>query len=820
MTPDLSNRSKADLIAEIAQLKAQVTKLQASQQKASAMYLDTLHDTILMFLHQTNIDDILAEILKRAVRLTDADGGYLCVPGEGGSMMRFHSTTGIFAPYQGRRVSADQDGGIIGDVWRTSQQQVAYGDPASAPWLLPGDDPARYGFAAYPLLIEGDVLGVCGVACHPKHVFTPEALEALETFTSLAAIALQNAQRYNELNQNQNFIEQIANTTPDILYVYDLVNNDRAYVNRAITDILGFPVEQMNGDIIANVKTMVHPDDHAAVQAELMALIENRQTYSEIEYRVRDSQRHWHWFHARHKIFARTADGQPSQILGILQEISDRKHTEQVLLEGEERFRTLIDNAPEAILVLDPTINKIIDANQNAIEIFGYDFQQITQLDPLKIISLPTNTEDPVQVTFNRIIQQAANGQKPIVEVTGQTASGEEREFELRMVNLPGANTLIRVSAIDITERRQTERDLRQSEERFRTLINAIPINIFIYHQGRIVYVNPAAEALLGYGVGDLADGGGFMQAIAPESRRYIQRLIMAFEARKAPQSRFEFSVIDINGEAVWLDVTTVEVYMNGERMLLGAALDVTERREDEARKLALALERERVQLLADFVRDASHDFRTPLSNINTSVYLLKRENDPARVERHYELITEQVSLIDRLVDALLTMSKLDSGIALSFSTIYVNNMLRELYHDLMERSHQKSLNYELDLTDDLPNIVGDTYWLYRALREIVKNAIQYTPAEGTLIVRSIAYGNGVQIIVSDTGPGIPPDEIPKVFERFYRGDELRVVGGLGLGLAIAHKVIHYHGGQIDVDSTPGQGSTFTVTLPPDGLSD
>jgi signal transduction histidine kinase len=241
---------------------------------------------------------------------------------------------------------------------------------------------------------------------------------------------------------------------------------------------------------------------------------------------------------------------------------------------------------------------------------------------------------------------------------------------------------------------------------------------------------------------------------------------------------------------------------------------DITEIKEMEQQRLAAALEHEKVQILTDFIAAASHDFRTPLSVINTSAYLLNRTTDSDQRERHYKQIADQTYHIDRLVDGLLTMSRLDRGDVFHFRPISVNNVVRQIEARKRAQIEAKRLVFQLELNTTLPSIEADESWLYRGLVQFVDNAIHYTPEGGTVTVRTDADADHVIVTVTDTGIGINAGDMPHIFKRLFRGEGHRPVGGQGLGLSIASKIVEAHRGRIEVESQPGSGSTFRVLLP------
>ncbi len=232
-----------------------------------------------------------------------------------------------------------------------------------------------------------------------------------------------------------------------------------------------------------------------------------------------------------------------------------------------------------------------------------------------------------------------------------------------------------------------------------------------------------------------------------------------------------------------------------------------------EEQRLALRLERERVRILADFIRDASHEFRTPLAVVNTNLYLLEHRIESDERERLH-VIKKQMDYLNYLLESLLEMSRLDGSTDLTWGLVDMNGLAGDVIVNLQSRANEKGLAL-IFLPADLPLIQGDSQRLHLALTNVLQNALDYT-AEGRVTLQTASEDGHVVVMVRDTGPGIPPEVQPRIFERFYRGDQARTSRGVGLGLAMVRKVAELHGGTIEVESQPGEGSTFRLILPVD----
>jgi signal transduction histidine kinase len=217
-------------------------------------------------------------------------------------------------------------------------------------------------------------------------------------------------------------------------------------------------------------------------------------------------------------------------------------------------------------------------------------------------------------------------------------------------------------------------------------------------------------------------------------------------------------------------------------------------------------------------LRLVSHDLRTPLIVITGYADLLEYDlaNDPARLE-YVQGILEASKRMDRMLGNMLRVEKLRSTPAELHENVNLNLLVAELMHDLYPLAAQKEIQLDVQLTDEaIPEIRGDSMLLRQAMENFVSNAIKYTPSGGAVQVRAYAEGSRFYFVVRDTGIGIAKDDLPFVFESYYRGHnaDSQSTKGMGLGLSLVKSVVTQHHGQVWVESEENRGSTFGLWLP------
>jgi signal transduction histidine kinase len=220
------------------------------------------------------------------------------------------------------------------------------------------------------------------------------------------------------------------------------------------------------------------------------------------------------------------------------------------------------------------------------------------------------------------------------------------------------------------------------------------------------------------------------------------------------------------------------------------------------------------------FVTDVSHELRTPLTNLNLYVELVSMTDEPARRGAYIDTLRRETQRLTHLIDDLLTISRMETGrLELYLKDVDVNRVVVDMVTDRTIIAAQKGLSLSYELAENLPFAYADARMLNQCLSNLLTNAINYTPEDGRIVLRTAQKSDEdilwIKVEVQDTGLGIASDEMPNVFRRFFRGSASVKTGapGIGLGLAISKEIVERMQGQLTMDSVPNMGSTFSIWL-------
>jgi PAS domain S-box-containing protein len=529
------------------------------------------------------------------------------------------------------------------------------------------------------------------------------------------------------------------------------------------------------------------------------------------------------------------SEGNITGVIEYLKDITKQKKIELALKESEERYRTLFESSPEAILCVN---NKgfITSVNSAFETIHGYDKDDIvgkhfTKLKLIEIKDLPK---------YIKIFKKLIKGQyvEPIYVRTKNPNTGKYHDLEVAFSPIMENDKIVGVQSIsrDITEKKEKDKLLIESEERYNSLFNGSLDLVYIYDfKGNFIDANEACFKLLGYSRDDIKklnfssflDKGQLLKAL---------KVVRGVKKKGFQKKSALFKLKCKDGNYVWIETTSSLIYRDGKPYAMqGIARDVTQRLKDEAdlkkaheklRELNWDLENkveERTkkinQLLKqkdEFINQLGHDLKNPLSPLVNLLPIIERdESDPKRKEM-LQVINRNVGYMKNLVTKTIELARLNSpNMKFTFEETNLSKLIQSILkanNTIFENEKIKIIN---KVKDDIW-VRADNLRLEELFNNLLNNALKYSNDNTSITIDARVKNNIVMVEMKDNGIGMTNDQINHIFDEFYKADESRhFFESSGLGMTICKRIVEIHGGDIWAESEgPGKGSTFYFTLP------
>jgi PAS domain S-box-containing protein len=497
-------------------------------------------------------------------------------------------------------------------------------------------------------------------------------------------------------------------------------------------------------------------------------------------------------------------------------EISRRTDAERNLNDATERLQALIASANDAVITIDER-SKIIDWNKAAERMFGWTRQEALGATLTQLI-IPPGYRAHHDAGIERFLRDGT-GQifNRRVETLALRRNGQEFQAELSVWPVKTAEGHTFSSFIrDISRRKAAEKALAESEAKYRKVVENVNEGILVTASGRILYANPRALELTGLD-DETAKSKPFIEFIHPDDRERVLGNHLRRLKGEPVENHYQFRVIHRNGDVRWLEISAVVFEWQDAPATLNFLTDVTERRQiEQDMRAALARERELSELKSRFVAVASHEFRTPLAAILSSIELLDDYGARLPDEERKEivgLVKTAVARMNKMVEQVLLTSRLESGkFAFEPASHNVADLLVQVAAE-MDQAHPQSARIAMRCEGVEHKRLVDAKLVSHILVNLLGNALKYSPPDSAVTCTVAAEGERLLVSVKDRGIGIPAADLPRLFESFHRGTNVGNIQGTGIGLHIVKECVELHRGTIEVQSAAGEGATFHVRL-------
>ena len=658
---------------------------------------------------------------------------------------------------------------------------------------------------------------------------------------------------------------------PGMIYRCD-TTPERAmqFVSEGCRELTGYqPADLLPGGRVRYM-SLVHPDDREALRARMQEKVPAGEPFQAL-YRLRAADgREKHVREHGRGILA--PDGTLAAVEGFISDVTERAEAVEQLRRERDFVSAVIDIAGVLVVVLDPD-GRIVRFNRACEQTTGYTFDEVKGKALWDFLLLPEEVAGVKEVA-----QGLRSGNFPSRhENYWVTRSGERRLIvwsNTALARSDGTVEYLVGTGLDVTERRRAEEELRKSEERYRELFEFAHDLIFTVDatNGLITTINSAARDVLSYDPAELIDkpyttfvNAADLPAVEQHTATALLGLPTSVEAWCTRK----------DGTPVLLDFRMRAMVVGGEEGVIHIiAYDITERRRESevAKRLSLVLQQrvrektagleeanrhlrdiqaqliqaEKLSALGQLAAGVSHEINNPLSFVSNNLVVLRRDfesvigiltryrqslqqQDPEGKRRllqeaeglaeatNVDYVTQNLGLVfDRTIEGAERIRKIIRDM-LDFARLgeaewkaadinrSIDATLSILAHDIKSKNVQLVRDYE-----DVPSIFCMPGRLNQVFLNIIFNAVQAVSEGGRIVISTRADEGHVRVAVADNGPGIPKENLTKIFDPFFTTKPR----GSGLGLSISYSIVADHGGRIDVESTVGAGSTFTVVLP------
>ena len=622
----------------------------------------------------------------------------------------------------------------------------------------------------------------------------------METYTAHFAALVENLNIKTQLQEAKDQYHSLVEATPNIILTHTL-DGTITYINENGAELFGLDQTLIVGQNLNALLGEKQSIKFAENMKELLSYKQGerlkKETKIEINSRIKDFELVGTLLYA---------DTEADEVLLYATDITDRKMADDKLKESEEKFRTIFEHSPVMIDAFDKN-GKCILWNKECENKLGYTLEEINQSEnPITLFYPDANIREAVLKTIIKKPDKRFREWNPI------TKNGEK--LPSLWANFRISDEFIISIGLDISKRKEAEEALLLSEARFKALHNASFGGITIHDKGVILECNKGLSEITGYETEELIGMDGLL-LIAEESRDMVMDHITS-----GYEKPYEAVGIRKNGEKYPLRLEGRQIPYQGKIVRVVEFRDITKQKKIE---FALIEAKEKAEesdrLKSAFLSNMSHEIRTPMNGILGFTELLKEPGlSGDEQEKYIEIIRKSGERMLDTVNDIIDISKIDAGqMEVASNNVNIQEESGYLYEFFKGEAFSKGL--EMSFTNKLSE--GDSFILTDRLKVIsiisnlIKNAIKYTD-EGTINVFCSRQESQLVVKVSDTGIGISKERVDSIFNRFEQADisDVHAREGSGLGLSISQAYAEMLGGEITVESEPGKGSVFILSLP------
>lgn len=650
-------------------------------------------------------------------------------------------------------------------------------------------------------------------------LWSVDFIHSVKSVASFLAFFINNLELTDELKRKELYLKQAVESSNDGNWEIDLMHNS-IHFSRQWKAMLGYSEKDLK-DEFETFEDLLHPDDKAIVLAVLDPYTKVGLGDYECQYRLRTQRGTYKWILTRASVLS-NSNGLPERFVATNIDVTTRVKFTESLRKEERKYEDLIDSVQEIIFKTD---------SQGSFTYINAAWGRSTGFDTSQVLG--QRCVDYIYHADRELVQhkmkELAAGQSDVNEV-----------FEMRFLTKNGdtvwveANMAARKTAegdveefygtfFDIQRRKSAEFSSTYNEEKFISISDSMAdLIVQIDDKGRIMYASNAATSILG-AEPKAVKGKKVLSFVHPGDRALVMNEIFSGFRKGAKKIIKEYRIIRTDGKVQWIETLAQPIISHEGKMTFLAVIrdiELRKKAEDEIRRNLLQ-EKRLSELKSRFLTMTSHEFRTPLSSIKSSIELLDMytaDLDSKKQEafqKHFDRMISQVDRIDSLLDSIHIVGQSQSD-QLDFSPELTN--IENFIEDVVKRrlDYQDDRSIKVSVTGASRNVKVDQHHLLVAVKNIMVNALTFSKGSPPPTCHIVYEEKQFCIAVEDYGVGIPQNELDKVFESFYRAQNIinENIPGNGLGLMIALRMVREHKGDIKITSEVGKGTTVTICIP------
>ncbi|TNE79059.1 MAG: PAS domain S-box protein [Bacteroidetes bacterium] len=669
---------------------------------------------------------------------------------------------------------------------------------------------------AIPILKENELWGFLGFDdCKTERIWDEEEVAALGLLANTLSAILNRKELRDELQRKNDQLESAILGSKDSLWDYD-VSKERIYYSPQFLELLGYERHELSGNEF-DLGMLVHPNDLEGLYANLSNTLKKGEEMHDKEFRLLHKSGSILWVKVNAKP-QKDLLGKVIRIAGSNTDITLEKNYQIRIKESQNRYIELVENLRETVFQLNKK-GKISFLSTAWYSLSGYTPEESLN-QKLDYYLHPDDVNGFKNMT--RELFKSPHAYKNI-SVRIQRADAEEywAEIYARSMQRQEGEPYILGTIIDVSQRRLAERKLEQSEEKYRLISDNISDMVCLQNADcEFVYVSPSVSKILGYSPDELV--GKKPNEVFHRSNNTQE--IPWFSEKECRNGRSSYRMKMKNGKFIWLETQFTTIGKEGSegQIIQSTTRDISSHKKaEQSLQKALLKQKELNDLKSDFISMASHEFRTPLTTIRSSVQLLEEYTSGLKKEtlekskKHFDRIKNQIERVTRLMNDVLILGRFDAGKS-PFEPAKgdLSGFITELIHEHF--SLQSDGRNIVFTQQGKPSPISyDPSLMNHVILNLVSNAFKYSEGKANPeLCLDYTQADSVSIRVTDYGIGIPKSDTDKIFQSFFRSKNAISIPGTGLGLVITKEIVQLHKGQIRIESELNTKTDIIITLP------